>query len=219
MSPEQTDFLYPFIDASERDLDKLLADLARSAAAKARESAELQAAMLARWKEELDRTAAEIVLRFAKGGRLYTFGNGGSATDAASMAALFAQPATGVGLPARCLVEDEAVVTALGNDVGFDLAFSRQVIAFGRAEDIAMGYSTSGSSQNLIVAFEEAKARDLLTIGFAGYEGGRMATCDALDHCLVVSSDSVHRIQEAQAALSYALWSGVRDRLPGEEGR
>ena len=115
--------------------------------------------------------------------------------------------------PARCLVADQAVLTAIGNDVGFELTFSRQLIAFADSADIAMGFSTSGNSENVIRAFEEAKSRGLLTVGFAGYEGGQMAACDALDHCFIVRSHSVHRIQETQAALSYRLWADVQERL------
>ena len=87
---------------------------------------------------------------FAAGGRLFTFGNGGSSTDAASLATLFARPPWGRALPARGLVEDTAIVTALGNDVGFDLVFSRQLIAHGARGDIAVGFSTSGSSRNVL---------------------------------------------------------------------
>jgi D-sedoheptulose 7-phosphate isomerase len=146
--------------------------------------------------------------RFDRGGQLFTFGNGGSSTDAAGLAALFAAPPFGAPLPARCLAEDTAVLTALGNDVGFDLIFSRQLIAHGSREDIALGLSTSGSSRNLLQAFGEAKGRGLLTIGVAGYGGGEMAVA-GLDHCLVVRSDSVHRIQEVQAALCFELWKAV----------
>ena len=95
--------------------------------------------------------------RFDRGGRLFTFGNGGSSTDAASVAALFASPPWGRALPARCLVEDTAVLTALGNDVGFELVFSRQLIAHARDGDITIGLSTSGNSRNLLPAFDEAR--------------------------------------------------------------
>ena len=103
------------------------------------------------------------------------FGNGGSSTDAASLAALFLQPPWGLPLPARNLVEDSAVLTALGNDVGFDLVFSRQLIAHADDDDIAIGLSTSGNSRNLLQAFAQAAARGMLTIGIAGYSGGEMA--------------------------------------------
>jgi len=218
MSPEGTDFLYPFIEGDERDVEALLGDLAASAGGKATESAQLRRSTLESLSGDLERASQEMAERFGAGGRLYTFGNGGSATDAASVAALFSQASAGVPFPARCLVTDQAVLTAIGNDVGYELTFSRQLIAFAAPLDVAMGFSTSGNSENVIRAFEEAKRRELLTIGFAGYEGGQMAACDALDYCLVVRSHSVHRIQETQAAVSYRLWAAVQERITRETG-
>ena len=105
------------------------------------------------------------------------------------------------------------MLTALSNDVGFDLVFSRQLIAHAHAGDIAVGLSTSGNSRNLLMAFATAADRGLLTIGIAGYAGGEMARSDHVQHCLVVDDDSVHRIQEAQAALGFELWRQVQARL------
>jgi D-sedoheptulose 7-phosphate isomerase len=214
MSPEGTDFLYPFIEAGERDATALLADLAVSAEAKAAESARLSAETLAGCRPGVDSLAEAMAARFVAGGRLFAFGNGGSATDAATVAALFTRPLAGhQALPARSLVSDQAVLTALGNDVGFELVFSRQLIAYAVAGDMALGLSTSGNSNNLMRAFAEAKRRGVLTAGIAGYEGGQMAVCGDLDHCLIVRSDSVHRIQEAQAALVFDLWTRIQARL------
>ena len=215
MTAEPTNFLYPFIDSEERDSDSLLVDLAASARAKMDQSRRLQLASLAQWAEMVETVGAEMAVRFARGGRLYTFGNGGSATDAEMTAELFRHPATGRPLPAWPLVDDRAVLTALANDVGFELVFSRQLIAHGRPDDIAMGLSTSGNSNNVIHAFAEAKRRGMMTIGLAGYEGGAMASSDKVDYCLVVRSDSVHRIQESQDALVFQLWSVVQRHLPG----
>ncbi|MDQ6696292.1 MAG: SIS domain-containing protein [Actinomycetota bacterium] len=211
-----TDFLYPFIDAEERDASSLLTDLARSAEAKAAESRDLAADTLAASGDAIAAAAGAIAERFTAGGRLFAFGNGGSSTDAAGVATLLVRPPTGPSLPARSLAADTAVLTALGNDVGFDLVFSRQLIAYASASDIALGLSTSGSSENLAVAFAEARHRGLLTIGLAGFDGGRMAVSPDIDHCIVVRSDSVHRIQEAQAAVIVALWRGVHRALDGE---
>ena len=208
-----TNFLYPFLDGERPDASALLADLADSAMAKAADSTALAVATLEREREHVAVLAGEMAARLGAGGRLFTFGNGGSSTDAASLAALFAAPPWGRALPARCLVEDTAVLTALGNDVGFDLVFSRQLIAHAREGDIAIGLSTSGNSRNVIIAYSEARRRGLLTVGLAGYDGGEMAASPDVDHCLVVSSDSVHRVQEAQAAVSFSLWSAVQDRL------
>ncbi len=212
--PETTDFLYPFIEGDETDPGTLLEDLARSAEGKWRQSSALRAVTLADCEAQLQATAVAMAERFGAGGRLFTFGNGGSATDAEAVAHLYTQPPIGRPLPARSLAEDQAVMTALGNDVGFDLVFSRQLIAHGRAHDVAMGFSTSGNSENLMRAFAEARKQGMLTVGIAGTDGGRMAAEGTpVEQCLVVGSDSVHRIQESQAALNHALWAAVQDAL------
>ncbi len=213
MTAEPTNFLYPFIDSEERDSTALLVDLAASARGKMAQSRELQLATLAQWSSTVETVAAQMAARFARGGRLWTFGNGGSATDAEMTAEMFRHPISGRPLPAWPLVEDRAVLTALANDVGFELVFSRQLIAHAHADDIALGLSTSGNSNNVMHAFGEAKHRGLLTIGLAGYNGGAMAGNDKVDYCLVVRSDSVHRIQEAQDALMFELWSVVQRHL------
>lgn len=204
---ESTGFLYPFIDGDERESGALLTDLAASARDKARESAELQQSTLAGCADRIASAAHDMAGRFRSGGRLYAFGNGGSSTDAATFAALFAQPISGRPLPALNLAADQAVVTALGNDVGFELVFSRQIIAHASAGDIAVAFSTSGNSADLMNAMREAHRRGLLAIGFAGYTGGEMAESDVIDHCFVVASQSIHRIQESQALLGYQLWA------------
>jgi D-sedoheptulose 7-phosphate isomerase len=213
MSSEPTGFLYPFIEAEERNGTTLLLDLARSAEAKINESESLRAASLERWEELLEEAGSSMASRFAAGGRLFAFGNGGSATDAEGAVQLFGDPPYGRAVPALSLVDDRAVLTALANDVGFDLVFSRQLIAHARPGDIAVGFSTSGDSVNVLRGLEEAARRQLLTIGLCGYEGSAMALSDAVAHCLVVRSESVHRIQEAQAALTLRLWSVVQRRL------
>ena len=212
--PETTDFLYPFIEGDETDAETLLEDLARSATAKWRQSSRLRDATLSQVEAMLAATAGAMAERFTAGGRLFTFGNGGSATDAEAVAHLYTQPPSGRPLPARSLAEDQAVMTALGNDVGFELVFSRQLIAHGRAHDIAMGFSTSGNSDNLMRAFAEARKQGMLTVGIAGTDGGRMAAEGSpVEQCFVVRSDSVHRIQESQSALNHALWAKVQEAL------
>jgi D-sedoheptulose 7-phosphate isomerase len=213
VTTEPTGFLYPFIDGDERDATQLLADLATSAQQKMVESYHLRTATLQQSEELLSKAAQSMVDRFRLGARLLLFGNGGSATDADGTAALFRDSTAGKPLPVMSLVEDRAVLTALANDVGFELVFSRQIIAHARSGDIAMGFSTSGNSLNVIRAFEEASRRQVLTIGLCGYDGGAMAHSSAVDYCLVVRSDSVHRIQEAQNALTLSLWTAVQRRL------
>jgi D-sedoheptulose 7-phosphate isomerase len=213
MSPEATDFLYPFIEGDETDSEALLSDLARSARGKWEQSTALRAETLERTEDQLRTVAAAMAERFAAGGRLYAFGNGGSATDAEGVAQLYTRPPYGSPLPARSLADDQAVLTALANDIGFDVVFSRQLIAHGRPVDIAMGFSTSGNSENLLMAFGEAAKQGMLTVGLSGYDGGRMATDSRLEHCIVVRSDSVHRVQESQASVIHVLWAYVQEAL------
>lgn len=213
MSDEPTSFLYPFIEADEHDTAALLTDLARSAREKIAASAQLRADTLVRCAEDLAAAAAAMVERFGRGGRLFVFGNGGSATDAEATAARFSRPAAGIALPATSLMTDTAVLTALANDVGFELVVARQLIARAGADDIALGISTSGGSANILTGFAEAKRRGLLTIGVCGYDGGAMAASGDVDHCIVVRSDSVHRIQESQDAVLRALWADVQVAL------
>lgn len=210
---ESTNFLYPFIDSEETDAVSLLADLAASARSKSAESARLQRDSLDEYAVELERAGTAMAERFRRGGRLYTFGNGGSSTDAATLASLFSRPARGRPVPAWSLAADEAVVTALGNDVGFELIFKRQIIAHARDRDVAIALSTSGNSDDLMTAITEAHRRGLLTIGFAGHDGGRMAVAEDLDYCFTVHSQSIHRIQESHALLGYRLWSVAQQHL------
>jgi D-sedoheptulose 7-phosphate isomerase len=211
--PEPTGFLYPFIEAEEHDAGALLGQLVESAQAKAEESAALRAEALDRCAHIIASAGRAMAERFARGGRLYTFGNGGSATDAQGTAELFRQPPQGRSLPALSLVDDQAVITALSNDVGFELVFSRQIIAYAKTDDMVIGFSTSGDSANLLRAFDEASRQGLLTVGLCGYKGSAMATSHAVHHCLVVDSESVHRIQETQDALTLALWESVQQHL------
>lgn len=193
--------------------EALVADLAVVAIAMLEASAVLQAATLEACAGELAATGAEIAERFRAGGRLFAFGNGGSATDADSAVHLFRAPPSGRPLPAVSLVGDGAVLSAIADDVGGELAFSRQLLAHARPVDVALGFSASGSSPNLLRAFSEARARGLLTVGMSGYCGGAMASAGTVAHCFVVGSDSVHRIQEVQAALVLALWRAAQEAL------
>lgn len=210
---DATNFLYPFIEGDERDAGALLTDLGQSARSKVLDSDELRRTTLEHARATIENAASAMHARFERAGRLFVFGNGGSSTDAASLAALFIQPPWGRPLPARNLVDDSAVLTALGNDVGFDLVFSRQLIAHAGPTDLAIGLSTSGNSRNLLNAFAEADRKGLLTIGIAGYSGGEMAQSPHVQHCLVVRAQSVHRIQETQNALGFALWQAVQARF------
>ncbi len=210
---ESTGFLYPFIESEETDAGNLLDDLAASARNKAAESVRLQQESLDEYANALSAAGTQMAERFVRGGRLYTLGNGGSSTDAATLASLFSRPARGRPVAAWSLAADEAVVTALGNDVGFELIFKRQIIAHAGNHDVAIALSTSGNSEDLMTAITEAKHRGLLTIGFAGHDGGRMAVAEDLDFCFTVHSPSIHRIQESHAMLGYRLWSVAQQHM------
>ncbi|MFF4600827.1 SIS domain-containing protein [Amycolatopsis sp. NPDC001319] len=220
--------LYPFLYAGKSDLDAVLTQVRQSTVEKAGEIVALRRQVLETDGERLAACARDLAKAFAGGGRLLAFGNGGSSTDAQDLASLFLSPESPAGgarknarpLPAFGLTNDIAVVTALSNDIGFDVVFSRQVAAFGRRGDIAVGLSTSGNSANLLAAFDEAARRGLVTVGIAGYDGGKMAELTSIDHLFVVPSPSVHRIQEAQTTLYHALWEltlGALDDLEGEQ--
>jgi D-sedoheptulose 7-phosphate isomerase len=204
---EAMESLYPFLYSDTSDLPAVLDQVRASTVAKAGEILELRRVIAARDGARLAECALQTAARFAAGGRLFAFGNGGSATDSQELATLFLSPGGDApSLPAFGLANDTSVVTALCNDVGVDVVFARQLAAFGRREDIAVGLSTSGNSENLVRAFAEASRHGMLTVGLAGYEGGAMAELDSIDYLFVAPSTSVHRIQEAQTTIYHVLW-------------
>jgi D-sedoheptulose 7-phosphate isomerase len=199
--------LYPFLYSDTGDLTAVLGQVRASTVAKAAEIGELRRAVGARDGARIEACARDAAARFAAGGRLFAFGNGGSATDAAQLATLFLNPDRDYPpLPAFGLANDTSVITALANDVGTEVVFARQLAAFGGRGDIAVGLSTSGNSGNLLRAFDEASRRGMLTIGLAGYDGGKMAELDSIDYLFVVPSSSVHRVQEAQTTIYQVFW-------------
>ena len=209
--------LYPFLEPARGDPAAVLADVTRSTAEKIEEIGRLRAAVAETEAARIAACATAMAERFAAGGRLFTFGNGGSSTDAAALAALFVAPGPGHRpLPAVSLTDDIATLTALANDVGFELVFARQLAAAARPADVALGLSTSGGSANVLRGFAAARERGLLTVGLAGYSGGPMAEAAArgeIDHLFVMPSASVHRIQEAQTTTYHVLWELVQQAL------
>jgi D-sedoheptulose 7-phosphate isomerase len=199
--------LYPFLYSGATSLDTVLVDVAESTAEKAAEIVELRRQVGDREADRVAACAADLAAAFAGGGKLMAFGNGGSSSDAQEVAQSFLDPAhhDERPLPALCLTNDVAVVTALSNDVDFEVIFARQVRAFGKPGDVVVGLSTSGNSPNVVRAFDDAKQMDLTTVGLAGNDGGQMAKIDAIDHLFVVPSASVHRIQEVQTTLYHIL--------------
>jgi D-sedoheptulose 7-phosphate isomerase len=199
-------FLYPFLDRGRGDLEPVVQDVARSVEAKAREVGELRAQTLGEGREALLAAAAELRDAFGGGGRVLCFGNGGSATDAMDAAADF--QAAPQGFPRRAaldLTADSAILTALANDIGAEVLFQRQIIAYGRPQDAALAFSTSGDSGNIIEALAEARRRGLATVAFVGYDGGRIAADGLADHVIVTRSQHIPRIQEAQASAFHVL--------------
>lgn len=206
--------LYPFLRSDAADLDAVLAAVARSTADKAREIVALREEMLAQCGPRLVTCAQAMAAAFRAGARLFAFGNGGSGTDAASLAQLFLTPGPGArALPAMSLTADVALLTALTNDVGFEVVFARQLAALGGIGDIALGLSTSGGSANVLRGFAQARQRGMVTIGLAGSGGGRMAQESTIDHLFMVPSPSVHRIQEAQTTVYHVLWELTQQAL------
>jgi D-sedoheptulose 7-phosphate isomerase len=192
-------FLYPFLSESETDLSSVVADVRESVVMKAAEVTELREQTLGEGAEVLAAAAAALRASFEAGGKLLALGNGGSATDAMDSVADFRYPPLGSGWrPRRAidLTEDSAILTAVGNDVGIEAIFQRQVIAYGRSGDALLALSTSGNSANVILALEEARRREMTTIAMVGYDGGRVAA---------TRSQHIPRIQEAQASAYHTL--------------
>jgi D-sedoheptulose 7-phosphate isomerase len=204
-------FLYPFLDERENQLEPVLDDVRRSVLMKARETGELRAQTLGENREVIAAAAAELGGSFEAGGKLLLLGNGGSATDAMDAAADFRCPVIeAVPRAAIDLTEDSAILTAIANDIGTEVIFSRQVIAYGTAGDALLSLSTSGNSANVIAALAEARKRGLLTLALVGYDGGRVAAEGLADHVIITRSEHIPRIQEAQASAYHALRELVR---------
>lgn len=199
---------YPFLFAGgTASAADVLAQVRHSTLEKSREMIALRRATLDQSGDRIIAAGVAMARAFANGATLLAFGNGGSTTDAQDLVADLSDPpfAGAPPLPAIALPNDIAVVTAVGNDVGFDNVFARQVIAFGRAGDIAVGISTSGNSANVLVALEQAKKQGLLTIALSGYDGGNVSRSAAVDFCITAPSDYIPRIQEAQSTAYHAL--------------
>lgn len=199
---------YPFLfEGGKASIEDVLTQVRHSTLEKCREVIALRRATLAESGARIVAAGQAMARAFADGATLLAFGNGGSTTDAQDLVTELLNPPFPAWspLPAIALTNDIAVVTAVGNDVGFTNIFSRQIIAYGRTGDIALGFSTSGNSANVLAALEQAKKQELLTIGLTGYDGGKMLHSSALDYCINSPSDHVPRIQEAQATAYHAL--------------
>src|SRR6188768_3394813 len=166
--------------------------------------------------DQIVEVAKLIVRTFREGHKVLLFGNGGSATDAAHLAAEFVgrYQRERMPLPAIALATDIAAITCIANDYGFEELFARQVRAHGRKGEIAIGISTSGSSPNVLKGVEAARDSGLITIAWTGANGGKLA--GLVDYPFIVPSTVTSRIQESHITLGHVLCELVEDHLLGK---
>ena len=171
--------------------------------------------------EAIGAVAAALCDAYRRGAKMLIFGNGGSAADAQHIAAELVGGFTIKQRPAlavEALTVNTSSLTAIGNDSDFSDVFARQIEAFGRPGDVAIGLSTSGTSVNVIRALEVARKHGLATVALTGQTGGRVL--DVVDHCVRVPSTDVARIQEAHIVIGHVLCELVESHIFGhhEEG-
>jgi D-sedoheptulose 7-phosphate isomerase len=205
-------FLYPFLGKDKQETFDVIAEVADSIQMKVRDDAALRTRVAKEEAEKIGAATVAIRERVERGGKLIIFGNGGSATDANDWAIDCVMPPAGYDpIPAVSLAMEPANISAIANDVGTELIFLRQLIAQARPNDVAVAISTSGGSKNVVMALEEARKRDLLTVALLGYDGGEVLRRGLADFPLIVRSDYIPRIQEVQASI-YHL---IRESLEG----
>ena len=209
-------FLYPMLGREQQRLEKVVEEVQGSMLQKLEEVNQMRAAAAETEAGAVAEVAAAIAGRLERGGRILTFGNGGSATDANDLVADCLTPPEGLRpIRAISLSAESANITAIANDIGREAIFARQLIAHARPEDVAVGISTSGGSPNILAALDEARKRGLLTVGIVGYDGGRVVGERRADLAVVVRSDYIPRIQEVQASVYHVLRVLVDRLLPG----
>lgn len=210
-------FLYPFLGKEEQSLEGAVDEVQKSMLQKMHEVNSIRTMVAKNGSDTLAGLATAIFQRLRQGGKVILFGNGGSATDANDLAIdLVAPPAGFTPIPALSLSTEAATLTAVANDIGGEAIFSRQLMAHSRPEDIAVGISTSGSSPNILSALAEARKRGLLTVGIAGYDGGKVAGENLVDYAVVIPSDYVPRIQEVQASVYHVLRHRIEELMVGD---
>ncbi len=199
-------FLYPFLGGAETPPERLMADVEGSIAQKAADAEALRERVAAEESGAIAAAVETMACEIAAGGRLLLFGNGGSATDATDWAIDCVMPPAALApFPALSLAAEPATITAIANDVGREFVFLRQMIAHIRPHDVAVALSTSGGSTNVIAALEEARKRGNPTVALLGYDGGEIYRRGLADHAIVVRSDYIPRVQEAQAAIYHTM--------------
>ena len=178
-----------------------------------REHEELLTAVRTSCAGPLDMLAKRCADALRSGGKILFFGNGGSAADAQHLAAelTIRFVSDRRALAGMALTTDTSAITACGNDLGFEFIFSRQVEAFGRPGDVALGLSTSGNSPNIIRALETARKMEITAAAFTGGTGGKLK--ELADPLLLVPSRTTARIQEMHGLLGHILCAEIEDRL------
>lgn len=181
----------------------------------AAESLALKERFFAENAERILEVGGRIVGALRAGGKVLVFGNGGSAADAQHLAAELVGrfERDRVALPALALTTDSSILTALGNDLGFESVFRRQVEAHGRPGDVAIGITTSGHSVNVLAALVTARERGLVTVGFTGRGGGR--TAGLVDYLIDVPHANTARIQEVHAMVVHLVCQIVEEAFAG----
>jgi len=212
--------LYPFLHGRKKDHLSENAALLESIRQKSQHSIETKQQFFANHADALIDAAKAVANVYCNNGRLFTMGNGGSSCDAAHFAVEFQHPVTAgrPALPAMNLCIDTAMISAVSNDIGVRHVFVRQLNAHARAGDGVVGFSTSGNSENLLEGYRKAHEIGLVTIGFAGGDGGDMKSSGLVNHCLVVETDSIHRVQEVHVACYHILWDLVHTLLADQRG-
>jgi D-sedoheptulose 7-phosphate isomerase len=199
-------FLYPFLGREKQETTDLVSQVAASIQMKARDDSALRAQVAREQAGAIANAALAIDQRLLRGGKLIIFGNGGSATDANDWAIDCVLPPEGYRpIPAFSLALEPANISAIANDVGTEVIFLRQLIAQARPDDVAVGISTSGGSRNIIMALEEARKRNLLTVALLGCDGGEILRRNLADFPLLVHCDYIPRIQEVQASIYHII--------------
>ena len=178
-----------------------------------KESCKVKLDFLEKNYENLEKMVEKITECLERGNKILICGNGGSAADSQHFAAELVGrfKLERKGLPAIALTTDTSILTAIGNDYGFDQIFERQVEALGKEGDILVGISTSGNSENVIRAVKKAKEIGIHTIGLLGKSGGKLK--DLVDLSLVVPSNNTPRIQECHVLIYHIVCEEVEKRL------
>ncbi|MCQ2607205.1 MAG: D-sedoheptulose 7-phosphate isomerase [Bacteroidales bacterium] len=162
---------------------------------------------------QIETVAKKMIESYKQGHKTMFAGNGGSAADAQHLAAELVNRFCfdHLGLPAIALTTDTSIVTAIGNDYGYDFLFTRQIAALGNAGDVFIGISTSGNSENIVKALEYCKEKGIYTVGLTGGNGGKMKSL--CDECIVVPSNETARIQESHIVIGHILCGFVESAM------